>query len=170
MSPTGSRATAEQLRPAPPSLLHLPAPVLGQALRWARRCYPYESCGLLIGRRTSCSVTIHRMIPCENLCAPELRHRRFSIAPLELLAAEEQALTDGEALLGLVHSHCDSPAKPSPVDDKASLLWPETLWLILSVREEGNDDVAAWWPTSEGLAQVPLSVPPAAGVLLSANS
>jgi proteasome lid subunit RPN8/RPN11 len=110
------------------------------------------------------------MIPCENRCDPKVRHRTFSIDALELLAAEDDALAGGEALLGVVHSHCDGPARPSTLDSEAASRWPDILWLILSIDDEGNDGVAAWWPTSEGLIEVPLSVPPTPAVLLSANS
>ena len=97
------------------------------------------------------------------------RRRAFHIDPLDLLAAEDEALTCGEEVVGVVHSHCDSPARPSALDLSAALVWPKMLWLILSLNERGENSYSAWWPSQQGFIEATLSRPPAATVLWSAN-
>ena len=155
---------------APPELLHLPDPIAARAMGRARQTYPLESCGLLIGRRGTRSITVHRMLPCRNQAAMDQQRRAFEIAPLDLIAAEEDALATGEELVGIVHSHCDSPPRPSAADLRAARLWPEMLWLILSLNDRGDSSYSAWWPGEQGLTKVSLSRPPTAAVLWSANS
>lgn len=110
------------------------------------------------------------MLPCRNQAAMDQQGQAFEIAPLDLVAAEDDALTTGEELVGIVHSHCDSPARPSAADLGASRLWPEMLWLILSLTRRGDSSYSAWWPCQQGLIEVSLSRPPTAAVLWSANS
>jgi proteasome lid subunit RPN8/RPN11 len=110
------------------------------------------------------------MLPCRNQAAIDQQRQAFEINPLELLAAEDDALSTKEELVGIVHSHCNNPARPSAADLSAAQIWPEMLWLILSLNESGSIDYSAWWPHQQGLAEVALTRPPTASVLWSANS
>ena len=154
--------TAEALLPqflSQPEVIHLPNDVLAEAQDQARHSYPHESCGLLIGSRRSNTITIHRMLRCANDAPLKQQRHRFAISPLDLLAADDSARAAREQLLGLVHSHCNGPARPSAADHRAARTWPQMLWLILGLSQKQQHDYSAWWPGAHGLSQVHLSRP-----------
>jgi proteasome lid subunit RPN8/RPN11 len=61
---------------------------------------------------------------------------------MELVRADEKAHRSDLSLIGIYHSHPDSPAQPSKVDlDNA---WPWYTYLIVSVQNGEPKDLAAW--------------------------
>ena len=42
---------------------------------------------------------------------------------------------DGEDLVGIYHSHTNSPAYPSQTDVNLAAQWPGVLWLICSLED-----------------------------------
>jgi proteasome lid subunit RPN8/RPN11 len=62
---------------------------------------------------------------------------------MELVRAEEEARRSNLNLIGIYHSHPDSPAQPSKVDlDNA---WPGYTYLVVSVQNGEPKDLAAWF-------------------------
>jgi len=155
---------------AAPEILHLPAPLLIATIGRCLRSYPYEACGLLLGRRSAAGIYVRQTIACRNeLPLPE-QQGAFSIDPLQLLAADDVETVEGDSLVGIYHSHCDAEAAPSESDLAASRLWPNLLWLIVAIKAETASDYAAWWPGKTGLCRLPMTQPAGPSVLLSAVS
>jgi proteasome lid subunit RPN8/RPN11 len=80
----------------------------------AAAAWPQEACGLLIGRRTADRVAVDAFRPTGN-DAVDARHG-YTVAPLELLAADREALAAGREIVGIWHSHPDAPPWPSRRD------------------------------------------------------
>lgn len=107
--------------------LLLTADQLEQILAHCRREAPNEACGLLTGR----AGRVARVWPCRNLLAsPEA----FQVDPQDQLTALRSAWAEGDDLVGLYHSHPQTPARPS-ARDIAEAFYPEAVYLIVSLRD-----------------------------------
>jgi proteasome lid subunit RPN8/RPN11 len=109
-------------------------------LRHARRAYPAEACGLLLG--TPGGSRIARALPCRNRAKEP--NRTFRIEPDAYLRAEQIAATRGQVVLGFYHSHPDGEPAPSGLDAAHAALWPDTIWLIVPVYQGRPAAVAAF--------------------------
>lgn len=92
--------------------------------------YPYEACGLMVGRPESAEVV--RFVPCTNVANSA---RVYTIDPKEHLRAELAAEADGFEIIGVMHSHTHSEAYPSPTDVAQA---PDPGWhyLIVTLARE----------------------------------
>ena len=106
----------------------------------ARSAYPEECCGFLIGMDSDVR-SIERIVAVEN-SNPESRKIGYSINPMDMVRADEEARRSNMDLIGIYHSHPDALAQPSQVDlDHA---WPWYTYLSLSIQNAEPRDVAAW--------------------------
>lgn len=112
--------------------------------------YPWEACGLLIGRRREGTVVVTDAPSCRNLAAPDERRRRFMIDPRRVLRAERDLRNSGEAVVGFYHSHPDAHAVVSETDMRYLRLWPNTVWLIVPVAHGRAATPRAWWLDTPG--------------------
>jgi proteasome lid subunit RPN8/RPN11 len=93
--------------------LQLAEPVRTELERSARRSYPREACGLLIGRFQGHVTSVEHVHAARNLAsAPD----RFELDPVDHLAAEDRARDAGLEVVGVWHSHPNEPAVPSDLD------------------------------------------------------
>lgn len=76
------------------------------------KAYPEEGAGFLIGDHG----TVESILPLQNAREDEARHNRFLITPEDYLNAELTADKLGLSLIGVFHSHPDSPNIPSEYD------------------------------------------------------
>lgn len=92
--------------------------------------YPYEACGLMVGKPESGEVV--RFVPCTNIANSA---RVYTIDPKEHLRAELAAEADGFEVIGVMHSHTHSEAYPSPTDVAQA---PDPGWhyLIVTLARE----------------------------------
>jgi proteasome lid subunit RPN8/RPN11 len=111
------------------------AGLLGQVQEHARRSYPNEACGLLVGLSAA-----DRFIPIKNI-APKPHH--YEMDPAELIAALRSLRDTGERLIGIFHSHPHGPAEPSARDIELSC-YPEAAHLIVSMAEPERPQSAAF--------------------------
>ena len=118
-----------------------PAAALDVMRTDARRGYPEEVCGILIGQVDGSERTIERVIPVEN-ARQEERTRRYIIDADILRRVEAEATDSGRDVIGFYHSHPDHPAVPSAFDREHS--WPWYTYIILSVRSGDVVDTRAW--------------------------
>ncbi len=101
--------------------------------------YPEEACGLLLGDEQS----VHEIIICENAwSSAKDRDHRFTIDPLVMLKAEQNASANKMRIIGTYHSHPDHEAVPSKYD--LEVAWPIYVYLILEVRSKLVTDMKAW--------------------------
>lgn len=125
----------------------VPWPVLERIRSHARASHPEECCGLLAGAREDGVVRVTREIACPNAASPTERRRRFLIEPRTLVDELRSLREGGETLVGIYHSHPDGGATPSTTDMTFVELWPETVWLIVAVGGESEEERAWWLPT-----------------------
>ena len=103
--------------------------------------YPDETCGLLLGRSEG-GVGVVRAQRAVHNAVSERAYDRFSIDPLDYLAAENAAAAAGMTLVGVWHSHPDHPAFPSELDRE--MAWPDWSYVILAVKVGGVVDLRSW--------------------------
>ena len=109
----------------------IPAEVRSALVEHAEAEKPNEACGLLALR----DGVVERYLPGENLDASPYRFRLKPGSP------EDLYLEDEGYELALFHSHVEAPPRPSRTDVELSDLWPDRVWVILSVK---TGELAAW--------------------------
>lgn len=112
-------------------------------MREGEAAYPYECCGLVLGRLDdNDGRTVHSLLIVNNSREGEDKRRRFVIEPLDFLKAEREAAKKGLEVLGIYHSHPDHPALPSQYDLDHAL--PFYSYLIVSVAEGAAGDLFSY--------------------------
>lgn len=120
--------------------IEIPKSVLQAIHDHARAAYPEECCGFLLGH-SDAPRRIEESRRARNV-ATENRARRYSIDPLELLHADDDARKKSLELIGVYHSHPDHPAAPSEYDRSRAASWLS--YVIVSVVDREPKDVTAW--------------------------
>ena len=108
---------------------------------WARERYPFEACGLLVGRVLSDAIevaSVHRARNLEN----ERAHDRYTVSPEDWLDTERTARSEGLEVVGVWHTHPDHAPHPSRTDFEGA--WEGYSYLITGVTEEGAQASHAW--------------------------
>lgn len=106
--------------------------------------YPYEGCGLLLGRATVDGNVVTAVQPLPNVWPDvEERRARFRIDPEAWRDAELEAALQGLDVVGVFHSHPDHPPVASP-RDLAWAAWPGYSYLITAVRQGQPQESRSW--------------------------
>src|SRR5205085_2004990 len=100
----------------------------------AEKSYPQEGCGILLGNVADGCRNIDSVYPCDN--AHPQPKKRYTIDPLQAIAAQRLARDQGQDIVGFYHSHPDHPAQYSETDLKHAY-WPDCAYVITNV-EKGN--------------------------------
>jgi proteasome lid subunit RPN8/RPN11 len=119
----------------------------------AEKAYPYECCGLLIGKQTGTDQIIAEIWPAENAWSEETAdlfadnfdyapEHRYTIAPEWLLKAQRETRERNLMIAGIYHSHPNHPAIPSECDRQYA--WPEYSYIIVSVKQGKSQDLLCW--------------------------
>ena len=106
------------------------------------RDYPYECCGLLIGRFEAEAKVVRETYPISNAREESAKRNRFLITPEEFMRGERCALGKDLEVVGFYHSHPDSPAVPSQYDLEHA--WPTYSYIIVSTRADEAKDLFSW--------------------------
>lgn len=102
--------------------------VFDELVKVARGAAPLEACGLLAGNGKS----VTHFYPLTNVDAsPE----HFSMIPEEQFAAIKDMRTNGIAMLGIWHSHPETPARMSEEDLRLAFT-PDVIYVITSLTED----------------------------------
>jgi proteasome lid subunit RPN8/RPN11 len=105
--------------------------------------YPYECCGLLIGRFDADGTkAVVETYPISNAREESAKRNRFLIEPAELMQGERYAASKKLEVVGFYHSHPESPAVPSQYDLEHA--WPTYSYIIVSVRNQKAGDLFSW--------------------------
>ena len=105
--------------------------------------YPNEICGVLLGQEAEGRRIIRALLPIENSFESDEQYHRFLITPEAMFRAERQAQRTGMDVLGVYHSHPDSPARPSDYDrDHAA--WTTWSYIIVSIQGGQAAEMHAW--------------------------
>ena len=107
------------------------------------RDYPYECCGLLVGRfGAGGRKEVVETYPISNAREEGAKRTRFLIRPEELLRGERHARSRGLDVVGFYHSHPDVAAVPSAYDLEHA--WPTYSYVVVSVRAGRAADLRSW--------------------------
>ncbi|MDR7486785.1 MAG: M67 family metallopeptidase [Armatimonadota bacterium] len=109
--------------------LELPRALVEAMLDHARQEFPNECCGLLAGRGSR----VERLLRGRNADQSPFTYR---LDPQEQLQFFKAMDAEGLELLGIYHSHTQSPAYPSRTD-VARAFYPDAVYVILSLRSPG---------------------------------
>lgn len=109
--------------------------------RHGAETYPYECCGILLGKVQGARKVITDVLPLKNARADSMNNR-YLILPEDFLRCDREAESKGVEILGVYHSHPDQPAQPSGFDREHA--WPWLVYLILAVRNGVPQEMAAW--------------------------
>ena len=104
--------------------------------------YPYECCGLLLGRYESNGKVVSETFPISNAREESAKRNRFLITPEELMRGERYARSRNLEVVGFYHSHPDSPAVPSQYDLEHA--WPTYSYIIVSTSADRANDLFSW--------------------------
>jgi proteasome lid subunit RPN8/RPN11 len=104
--------------------------------------YPEEGAGLILGKVQGDTRIAAKIIPVDNVYDEGSRATRYTIDPLDILAAEDEADKLGLEIIGVFHSHPDHPAIASEFDRHRAVPWYS--YLITSVQDGTATDSAVW--------------------------
>src|SRR2546429_7248947 len=106
------------------------------------RDYPFECCGLMLGRFEDGRKRVLEMYPISNAREEEAKRNRFLIRPEELMRGETYAREKSLDVVGFYHSHPDDRAVPSQYDlDHA---WPSYSYIVVAVEKGQAADLRSW--------------------------
>jgi proteasome lid subunit RPN8/RPN11 len=108
----------------------------------ALHAFPDECCGFLFGNEDENGDRTVTDILVVNNAKEGDKRRRFEIAPLDYLNAEQYAEENKLLLLGVYHSHPNHPAIPSEHDRVAAQ--PYFSYIIISVLDQKIGPIRSW--------------------------
>ena len=123
-------------------MIRLPKEQLAEIREHGVRDYPYECCGLLLGRFSEDGKSVKETYPISNAREESAKRNRFLITPEELMKGERYARSRDLEVVGFYHSHPDSPAVPSKYDLEHA--WPTYSYIIVSTSEGQSGDLFSW--------------------------
>lgn len=111
-------------------MLKIKREALERILSQAERDYPYETCGLLLGKAQGDEriTLLHYETPNANL---DRKNDRYEIDPRDYMKAEDKARELGLEIVGVYHSHPEHPDRPSKFDEERA--FEGFSYLIVSV-------------------------------------
>jgi proteasome lid subunit RPN8/RPN11 len=128
-------------------VIRFEASALEDLVEHAREGYPYEVCGVLLGKTRGLGPadrrTAVRAFRARNLNVDRARDR-FTLAPEDLARADGLARELGLEVTGFYHSHPDHPARASVTDLENSSPWGGYSYPIVSVMDGVAVDVKSW--------------------------
>jgi len=122
--------------------------------------YPYEGCGLLLGRAEPELNLVEEIFPVPNSWeVEEEKPVRFLITDRDMLRAELAAAERDLDIVGIFHSHPDSPAVASP-RDLAWAAWPGHSYLITEISNRQPGPSRSWQlqPDRSGFTEEPITI------------
>lgn len=135
-------------------MIQLSSKHLNQISTHAKKIYPEECCGLLLGTISNNNKIVTEVWETENTWNvgsadyfwstgnQATRRNRFSIAPEVLLKVQKTARNRNLAIIGIYHSHPDYPAIPSQFDH--AIAHPQYSYLIVAVQQGKVADIRSW--------------------------
>ena len=143
-----------------PASVELPAEIRAEITEHARRGYPNEACGLIVGSSPAADGgRALRFVATRNAANSPYR---YEIDSIELLAVTLEADRNDEEIWGIVHSHTHTPARPSPTDIGLAF-YPDALYLLISLASDevdpatGEPGIRAWRIVDGEVHEVALS-------------
>lgn len=117
-------------------MLRLNEQVYDAIRRHGEETYPYECCGVLLGRSAEGVNEVEDAVRTGNTRTDSARNR-YQIAPRELVKIQKMGRERGLDIVGFYHSHPDHPARWSKTD------FAEAHWIGCSYVITGVDEGVA---------------------------
>jgi proteasome lid subunit RPN8/RPN11 len=112
-------------------------------IRWeAKRSYPRESCGILLGNVVDGHRVVTMTLTCDNM-RKDSPSDRYSINPEQVIGALKLARNRGESIIGFYHSHPDHSPNYSSTD-LAEAHWFDCSYVITSVDRGAPTSTASF--------------------------
>ena len=115
----------------------------------ARRTYPNECCGAMVGSTDGETKTVREAIELRN-AFEGAQAARYELRPEDLLAADRAARERGMDLIGIYHSHPDCDAYFSTTDLQNSCPWYS--FVVLSIQKGDFHHANSWLPNVDQTA------------------
>jgi len=115
---------------------------LAEIRQHGERDYPFECCGLMLGRFEDGRKRVIETYPISNAREEEAKRNRFLIRPEELMRGEKYAREKGLDVVGFYHSHPDDVAVPSQYDLEHA--WPTYSYIVVAVEKGHAADLRSW--------------------------
>ena len=112
----------------------------------ARKTYPNECCGAMLGTTDGEKKVVSEAIALEN-AYEGAQAARYELRPEDLLAADKAARERGMDLIGIYHSHPDCDAYFSKTDLQNSCPWYS--FVVLSIQKGEFHHANSWLPNVE---------------------
>ena len=121
--------------------VHVRADVLGMIVAHARRAYPMECCGLLLGHRVDERCEIKRIMESPNIAEGD-RRVSYQVDWGVLLEATKASRSAAEGIIGFYHSHPEGPGEPSQTDQRDA--WLDHSYLIVAYPRNAHPEATCW--------------------------
>jgi [CysO sulfur-carrier protein]-S-L-cysteine hydrolase len=118
------------------NMMGIPKTVYERMMDHAKKCYPQEACGFVIGQAGHAD----DFIVMENI---EHSSVSYAMDPKQQIKVFKRLQDEKKELLGIFHSHVASPAEPSQ-KDKAMAYYPEVSYLIASLSDMDSPDLKSY--------------------------
>ncbi len=128
------------------SKIRLSQKIIGKISNHAIDEFPHECCGFLIGKFNDEQADADEYVSAKNT-VEENKERRFIIDPVEYMQVESRADAQNMSLIGIVHSHPNSPAVPSEFDRNHA--FSGFSYIIISVMENDVKEIRSWRLTED---------------------
>jgi len=115
----------------------------------ARRTYPNECCGAMLGSTDGDTKIVSEAIELQN-AFEGAQAARYELRPADLLAADRAARERGMDLIGIYHSHPDCDAYFSTTDLQNSCPWYS--FVVLSIQKGDFHHANSWLPNFDQTA------------------
>jgi proteasome lid subunit RPN8/RPN11 len=109
--------------------------IVKQIHTFLEAAYPDEGAGLLLGDEPSGQRRVLAILPLANSRESDARRNRYLITPQDMLHGEQEAMRLGLDVIGIFHSHPDSPNQPSEFDREWALPWFSYLITTVNVGQ-----------------------------------
>src|SRR5712692_6383434 len=116
---------------------------LAEMRQHGERDYPFECCGLMLGRfEGEGRKIVTETYSISNAREEAAKRNRFLIRPEELMRGEKYSREKRLDVVGFYHSHPDDRAVPSKYDlDHA---WPSYSYIVVAVEKRHAADLRSW--------------------------
>jgi len=115
-----------------------------------KRGYPYEVCGVLLGRAGESRVEKTVEMTNHETEQPKIR---YQIAPEEHLKLQRESRAEGLEIIGFYHTHPDHPPRPSETDRRiaAGGLSDGVYHLVMAVEKGETTRIETGWVFRDSL-------------------
>jgi proteasome lid subunit RPN8/RPN11 len=124
-------------------MIRIEQPAWDVMLDHARKTYPNECCGAMLGTEDGEMRLVQTAVPLENAFTGE-QGSRYEIRPQDLITADAEANRRGMVLVGIYHSHPDCDAYFSKTDLENSSPWHS--FVVLSIKQGRFDHANCFRP------------------------